>query len=326
MTLSNEILLEILSNLRDRFQAISNEYIIPDHLSDLLVDLKSRTALEIETETVIEDLQSLEEELHYLEYLDYMEDCDYDEFGFLEYNPPVLNNNLEGRCRKCHEMINIYATVQPSCSCDLYYKFIKKTLDGYDCLLCSKQTIVRFNMYNHLKVKHQKDLNLGGAENVEEVEEKCNSTSTGSSSESLKENNSRQIHNSPQKMMEKNPSSVVTNVVFNENELKNKSKTMKNCEKEEMAVLEQLSGMQNLEMISLLHNPVVSKPNYRLFVIHKFSNLRVLDFKKVKQKEHDSTKELFKSKKGKEQFKGVVQVRIMRDWKGRKKKQKFLKN
>ena len=183
-----------------------------------------------------------------------------------------------------------------------------------------------FNMYNHLKLKHQKDLNLGGAENVEEVEEKCNSTSTGSSSESLKENNSRQIHNSPQKMMGKNPSSVVTNVVFNENELKNKSKTMENCEKEEMAVLEQLSGMQNLEMISLLHNPVVSKPNYRLFVIHKFSNLRVLDFKKVKQKEHDSTKELFKSKKGKEQFKGVVQVRIMRDWKGRKKKQKFLKN
>ena len=101
---------------------------------------------------------------------------------------------------------------------------------------------------------------------------------------------------------------------------------MKNCEKEEMAVLEQLSGMQHLEMISLLHNPVVSKPNYCLFVIHKFSNLRVLDFKKVKQKEHDSTKELFKSKKGKEQFKGVVQVRIMRDWKGRKKKQKFLKN
>merc|ERR1712079_924016 len=80
---------------------------------------------------------------------------------------------------------------------------------------------------------------------------------------------------------------------------------MKNCEKEEMAVLEQLSGMQNLEMISLLHNPVVSKPNYRLFVIHKFSNLRVLDFKKVKQKERDSAKELFKSKKGKEQLKEI---------------------
>ena len=70
---------------------------------------------------------------------------------------------------------------------------------------------------------------------------------------------------------------------------------------QELADLEQLSGMQNLEMISLLHNPVVSKPNYRLFVIHKFSNLRVLDFKKVKQKERDSAKELFKSKKGKEQ-------------------------
>jgi len=74
---------------------------------------------------------------------------------------------------------------------------------------------------------------------------------------------------------------------------------------QELADLEQLSGLQNLEMISLLHNPVVSKPNYRLFVIHKFSNLRVLDFKKVKQKERDSAKELFKSKKGKEQLKEI---------------------
>jgi hypothetical protein len=37
-------------------------------------------------------------------------------------------------------------------------------------------------------------------------------------------------------------------------------------------------------MLSLLHNSVVSKPNYRLFVIHKFPNLKILDFKKVKDK------------------------------------------
>ena len=37
-------------------------------------------------------------------------------------------------------------------------------------------------------------------------------------------------------------------------------------------------------MLSLLHNTVVSKPNYRLFVIHKFPNLKVLDFRKVKDK------------------------------------------
>jgi U2 small nuclear ribonucleoprotein A' len=47
---------------------------------------------------------------------------------------------------------------------------------------------------------------------------------------------------------------------------------------------EPLSSVKTLTMLSLLHNAVVSKPNYRLFVIHKFPNLRVLDFKKVKER------------------------------------------
>ena len=74
---------------------------------------------------------------------------------------------------------------------------------------------------------------------------------------------------------------------------------------QDLADLEQLSGMQTLEMISLLHNAVVSKPNYRLFVIHKFSNLKVLDFKKVKQKEKDMASQLFKTKKGKDQLREI---------------------
>jgi len=74
---------------------------------------------------------------------------------------------------------------------------------------------------------------------------------------------------------------------------------------QDLADLEQLSGMQTLEMISLLHNAVVSKPNYRLFVIHKFSNLKVLDFKKVKQKEKDMAAQLFKTKKGKDQLREI---------------------
>merc|ERR1712062_370756 len=72
-------------------------------------------------------------------------------------NSSDLENKLEEKCEKCHEMINIYAKVQHSRSCDLYYKFMKKTLDGYECLLCSKRTILRFNMYHHIKVKHQKN-------------------------------------------------------------------------------------------------------------------------------------------------------------------------
>merc|ERR1719391_1196192 len=37
-------------------------------------------------------------------------------------------------------------------------------------------------------------------------------------------------------------------------------------------------------MLSLLHNPVVTRRNYREYVIHKFPNLRVLDFKKKEGK------------------------------------------
>ena len=42
----------------------------------------------------------------------------------------------------------------------------------------------------------------------------------------------------------------------------------------ELADLETLSGCKKITMLSLLHNPVVAKPNYRLFVVHKFPNLR----------------------------------------------------
>ena len=71
---------------------------------------------------------------------------------------------------------------------------------------------------------------------------------------------------------------------------------------QELADIEKLAPLQTLEFISLLHNPVVAKSNYRAFLIHKFPNLKVLDFKKVKQKEREEAKTLFKSKKGKEQL------------------------
>ena len=85
-----------------------------------------------------------------------------------------------------------------------------------------------------------------------------------------------------------------------------KSLILTNNNIQDLADIEQLSGLKSIEFVSLLHNPVVSKPNYRQFVIHKFPNLRVLDFRKVKQKEKDEAKTLFKSKKGKEQLKEIV--------------------
>jgi len=74
---------------------------------------------------------------------------------------------------------------------------------------------------------------------------------------------------------------------------------------QELADLETLSSVKTLTMLSLLHNPVVAKTNYRLFTIHKFPTLRVLDFRKVKQSERESAKKLFKSRAGKDQLKEI---------------------
>merc|ERR1712083_120103 len=72
-----------------------------------------------------------------------------------------------------------------------------------------------------------------------------------------------------------------------------------------MGDLEPLTSSTKLEFLSLLHNPVVTRRNYREYVIHKFPNLRVLDFKKIKQKERENAKSLFKSKEGKTQLKDI---------------------
>ena len=74
---------------------------------------------------------------------------------------------------------------------------------------------------------------------------------------------------------------------------------------QELADIETLSSVKTLTMLSFLHNPVVAKANYRLFVIHKFPKLRVLDFRKVRAKERDEAKTLFKTKSGKEQLKEI---------------------
>merc|ERR1711978_7665 len=74
---------------------------------------------------------------------------------------------------------------------------------------------------------------------------------------------------------------------------------------QELADLEPLTSVKSLTMLSLLHNPVVTRRNYREYVIHKFPNLRVLDFKKVKDKEREAAKALFKTKEGKTQLKDI---------------------
>lgn len=74
---------------------------------------------------------------------------------------------------------------------------------------------------------------------------------------------------------------------------------------QELADLEPLTSMKSITMLSLLHNPVVTRRNYREYVIHKFPSLRVLDFKRVKDKERNEAKALFKTREGKTQLKDI---------------------
>ncbi|XP_037104078.1 U2 small nuclear ribonucleoprotein A'-like isoform X1 [Syngnathus acus] len=53
---------------------------------------------------------------------------------------------------------------------------------------------------------------------------------------------------------------------------------------QELGDLEPLASVKTLTLLSLLRNPVTNKKHYRLYVVHKIPQLRVLDFQKVKLK------------------------------------------
>lgn len=97
---------------------------------------------------------------------------------------------------------------------------------------------------------------------------------------------------------------------------------------QELGDLDPLVNLKSLNTLSLLYNPVTSRPHYRLYLIYKLPQLKLLDFQKIKQKvglhaqclsivtvvlilligpcmsyifqERDEAKTLFKSKVGKE--------------------------
>lgn len=75
---------------------------------------------------------------------------------------------------------------------------------------------------------------------------------------------------------------------------------MTNNEIAELADLDNLTGFKKLEFLSLLRNPVTHIKEYRLYVAHKMPQIRVLDFRKIKQRERDEAKKLFGSKEGEE--------------------------
>uniref|UniRef100_A0A8C2DEU4 Small nuclear ribonucleoprotein polypeptide A' n=1 Tax=Cyprinus carpio TaxID=7962 RepID=A0A8C2DEU4_CYPCA len=53
---------------------------------------------------------------------------------------------------------------------------------------------------------------------------------------------------------------------------------------QELGDLDPLATVKSLTLLSLLRNPVTNKKHYRLYVINKIPQIRVLDFQKVKMK------------------------------------------
>lgn len=61
----------------------------------------------------------------------------------------------------------------------------------------------------------------------------------------------------------------------------------------QLADLDPLAGFKKLEFLSLLDNPVTSRPNYRLYVIWRNPNLRIFDYQKVRESERSEARRLF---------------------------------
>lgn len=66
---------------------------------------------------------------------------------------------------------------------------------------------------------------------------------------------------------------------------------------EDLSEIDQLSTFKTLRTLCLLRNPVASLKHYRLYTIYRIPSLRVLDFKKVKDKERQEAQKLYKGKK-----------------------------
>uniref|UniRef100_A0A7N0UNA2 Uncharacterized protein n=1 Tax=Kalanchoe fedtschenkoi TaxID=63787 RepID=A0A7N0UNA2_KALFE len=65
--------------------------------------------------------------------------------------------------------------------------------------------------------------------------------------------------------------------------------------------IDPLASFPKLQFLSLLDNNITKKPNYRFYVIHKLKALRLLDFKKVKNKERIEAENLFATKEAEEE-------------------------
>lgn len=75
---------------------------------------------------------------------------------------------------------------------------------------------------------------------------------------------------------------------------------------QELGDLDPLATVKSLSLLSLLRNPVTNKKHYRLYVINKIPQIRVLDFQKVKLKERQEAEKMFKGKRGAQLAKDIA--------------------
>lgn len=75
---------------------------------------------------------------------------------------------------------------------------------------------------------------------------------------------------------------------------------------QELGDLEPLIPLKNLTNLCLLQNPVSAKPQYRQYIVYRFPQLKLLDFRKIKQAERESATEYFRSKRGKEMAREIA--------------------
>lgn len=62
--------------------------------------------------------------------------------------------------------------------------------------------------------------------------------------------------------------------------------------------IDTLVTLPNLTTLSLVNNPITTKPHYRHYVIHKLPGLKLLDFNKVTRREREASAKFFSGSEG----------------------------
>jgi U2 small nuclear ribonucleoprotein A' len=65
-----------------------------------------------------------------------------------------------------------------------------------------------------------------------------------------------------------------------------------------LSEIDNLASLTQLELLSLMDNPLTNHVHYRLYVIHKIPSLKCLDFQKVTREEREQSRRLFASQEG----------------------------